>query len=346
MTPTQPTPVEHALLAFGISDAQVRRQPSFSSVVHRVAVGGRQLFMKEHAPEDAPRIELAARLADRLALRGLSSSRFVATNDGELYARSAGTLFTLSETAGERPLGVLDLADHESARHLGEYLSRLHDAFNDAPVVDPPPRQPLWRDSDHHHRVARARAALPDLAPNHTRKTMLDALDEIERTPAAQAPLMTLAERTGVVHGDFWPGNLIVSEPLLSTLAVIDLESACRAPLLLDVAHFADLGFRALAGWRKTQEMDLALATTFARAYAAASLVPVEELRALPDLVVAARGCSILWLVERHLDIGPSASDQLVRNDLCTIQFVPRIAHQWSEHLSATPRSVATVGSR
>ncbi len=340
------TSVERALLAFGISDAQVRRQRSFSSVVHRITVSGRRLFLKEHAPQDAPRIRLAGTLSDRLARRGLSSSRFVATDGGELYARSAGTLFTLSEPAGDRPLSVLDLAEHDSARRLGEYLARLHAVFNDAPAVEPPPRQPLWRDGDHHDRIAWARKALDDLGPGGGRNTMSDALAAIQRTPAAHVCLATLAERTGIVHGDFWPGNLIVREPPLSTLAVIDLESACHAPLLIDVAHFADLGFRALAGWRTTREMNLALATTFARAYAAASSMPVEELRALPDLVVAARGCSILWLVERHLDIGPSASDQLVQNDLCTIRFVTRIAHQWSDHLSATPRSAATVGSR
>jgi Ser/Thr protein kinase RdoA (MazF antagonist) len=346
MTRRRPTPIEHALLAFGISNAQLRRQPSFSSVVHRITVDDRQLFLKEHAPEAAARIELAATLSDRLALQGLPSSRFVATNTGERYARSAETLFTLSERAGDRPLSVLDLADHESARHLGGYLARLHAVFNNAPGLDPPPRQSLWRDSDRHARVARAREALDDLDPNSVRRTMLDALAAIERTPAAQVSLLTLAERTGIVHGDFWPGNLVVREPPLSTPAVIDLESACRAPLLLDVAHFADLGFRALTGWRKTREMDLVLATTFAGAYAAASSMPVEELRSLPDLVVAARGCSILWLVERHLDIGPSATDQLVQNDLCTIQFVTRIAHQWSDDLSATPRSAAMLGSR
>ena len=346
MTPRPPSPIEHALLAFGITEAEVRRQPSFSSVVHRVLVDGRQLFLKEHAPDDAPRIGLATTLSDRLGRRGLSSSRFVATNDGELYARGAGTLFTLSEPAGDRPLSVLDLTDHESARHLGEYLARLHATFNDAPAIVPPPEQPLWRDCDHQDRLAQARAALVNLPPSDRRQAMLDALVVIERTPAARAPLVTIAERTGVVHGDFWPGNLLVKEPPMSTLAVIDLESTCRAPLLLDVAHFADLGFRTLAGWRKTREMDLALATTFARAYAAASSMSLEELRALPDLVAAARGCSIMWLVERHLDTGPSATDQLVENDLGTIRLVTRMAHQWSDQLSATPRPVATLGSR
>jgi Ser/Thr protein kinase RdoA (MazF antagonist) len=269
----------------------------------------------------------------------------VPTRDAELYACREGTLFTLSEPAGDRQLSVVDLGDHDSARRVGAYLARLHGALNSHPVADLPPRSSLWQDSDHDERIAGAREALLELEASPQRRTMFDALAVLDRTPAAREPLATVAEHEGVVHGDFWPGNVIVGEPPLSNLAVIDLESACRAPLLLDVAHFADLGFRSLAGWRKTREMDVALATTFARAYATASSMRLEELRVLPDLVVAARGCSILWIVERHLSFGPSALDQLVQNDLYSLQFVPRIADLWSDALSAEPRPTITVGS-
>jgi Ser/Thr protein kinase RdoA (MazF antagonist) len=323
-------PISRVLAAFGIGDAQVRRQPSFTSVVHRVSTWERRLFLKQHGAEDAPRIRLAADLGGRL-----SSARFVPTADGELYASDGDILYTLTEPAGDRPLSVHDLGVHDNARRLGEYLAQLHETLNRSPVVDPPPSM-LWRDGDQAERIARSRAAIRTRTPSNRRDVMLRALDLVEQTPAARAPLAAVAGRTGVVHGDFWPGNVIVAAPLLSSLAVVDLESACRAPLLLDVAHFADLGFRSLAGWRKTREMDPALATTFARAYAAASSVPSEDLRALPDLLTAARGCSILWLVERHLDIGPNPTDQLVENDLSTIQFVTRIANRWRDDLSAT----------
>jgi len=345
MTPRRSIAIEQALLAFGISNARVRRQPSFSSVVHRISVNGQRLFLKQHAPQDAARIEMAGKLSERLGRQGLHSARFVPTKDNKLYACREGTLFTLSEPAGVRPLNVLDVGDHDSARRVGDYLARLHDALNSDPLVDLPPRSSLWHDGDHDARTARAREALVSLEPSRQQRTMLDALAVLEQTPAARAPLATVAEREAVVHGDFWPGNVIVGVPPLSDLAVIDLESACRAPLLLDVAHFADLGFHSVAGWRKTREMDVALATTFARAYAAASSMPLEELRALPDLVVAARGCSILWIVERHLDIGPSALDQLVENDRQSVQFVTRIADLWSERLSAVSRPTVTLGS-
>ena len=333
------TPIEHVLAAFGITDAETRREPSFTSVVHRISVHGRTLFLKQHPPENAPRILLAAELNDRLGHHGLNTPRSVLTTEHEPYARCQEWLYTLSEPAGDRSLTVVDLGDHDSARRLGEYLARLHAALNGSPAIDPPPST-LWRDNDHLQRIARLRAATSD-----QQVTILRALAVIEQTPAARAPLATVAEHMGVVHGDFWPGNVVVGARPLSTLAVIDLESVCRAPLLLDVAHFADLGFRSLAGWHKTREMDLARATTFAHAYAAAASMPRDELRVLPDLLLAARGCSVLWLVQRHQDIGPNPMDQLIENDLSTLQFVTRIANRWSDDLSTTPRQAAVTQS-
>jgi Ser/Thr protein kinase RdoA (MazF antagonist) len=324
---------DDALRAFGIGDARIRPEPSFSSVLYRISADGRRLFLKEHTPHDAPRIELAAQLSDRLRSHGLIAPHFLRTAEGGLYARSDAALHTLTEPVGDRPLSVADLRDHDSACRLGQYLARVHAALNDPPAPDPPPSA-LWR----HHDPASRHALLPD--------TMLRALAVVGHTPAALAPpLATVAGRIGVVHGDFWPGNVIVGAARLFTLGVVDLESACRAPLLLDVAHFADLGFRSLVGWHKTREMDLSLATTFARAYATASSMPLDELRVLPDLLVAARGCSIRWLAQRHLDIGPNRMDQLVENDLSTIRFVTRNADRWSDQLSATRPAAATVGS-
>ena len=336
MTPVPDAPVEQALAAFGTGRARIRREPSFTAVVHRISHNGKHLFLKRHGPGDAPRIHLAAALSDRLRRHGLSAPRFVPTTAAETYARVREMLFTLSEAAGAHPLSTLDLADQASARGVGAYLAKLHAALNSAPLLDPPLPSALWHDGDQDGRIAEARQRLRALPPSRQRRTMLDALAVVEQTPAARARLATVAERTGVVHGDFWPGNVLVGAPRPSSLAIIDLESACHAPLLLDVAHFADIGFRL-----RTGEIDIDLATTFARAYAEASAMHLEELRALPDLLVAARGCSILWLVERHLGIGPGPTDRLVENDRLTIHVVTRIANRWSDQLSTAPRSAA-----
>jgi Ser/Thr protein kinase RdoA (MazF antagonist) len=334
------TPIEQVLAAFGIGDAEIRREPSFTSMVHRLQVDAQALFLKQHPPGNATRILVAAELGDRLRHHGLNAARPIPTADNEPYTRCGEWLYTLSEPVGDRPLGVLDLGDHDSARRLGEYLARLHAVLNNSSTIDPPPSL-LWQDGDHTERIARLQAATSD-----RHGTVSRALVVVEQTAVARTPLAAVANRTGVVHGDFWPGNVVVGARPLSTLAVVDLESACRAPLLLDVAHFADLGFRSLAGWRKSGEMNLALATTFARAYATATSMPRDELQLLPDLLIAARGCSILWLVERHQDIGPNPTDQLIENDLSTIEFVTRIASRWSEDLLADPEpAAAAVGS-
>jgi len=165
---------------------------------------------------------------------------------------------------------------------------------------------------------------------------MLTALDYVENVAAEQ-----LAEgppaRVGVVHGDYWPGNLLARASDLSDVGVVDVEHSCRAPLLVDVAHFADLAFRRGARTDRL-ELDLRLATAFAQAWADASGYPREELAALPRALVTARATCLLWIIERHVDRGPGPLDRVVSDDLRAIAFVRRSAARWSERLAGSGR--------
>ena len=73
-----------------------------------------------------------------------------------------------------------------------------------------------------------------------------------------------------------------------------------------------------------------------------ATSTAVSELGALPAVLLAARVCSILWIVERRLEAGPSPLDQLVGNDLRTIQFLQSEGDRIS---SALTRPLALTGS-
>ena len=314
-------PVAEALAAFGIPRARVGCEASLASRVYRVVADGRRRFLKEHAAADAVRIDFAAAVGERLRAAGIGAPSYVPARDGSLYAAVGSYLYTLTEPVGDVALSAVDLRDERSARRLGRLLGTIHAALKERPRLEPPPRPALWVDEDQAGRVASARGALLGEPPFPERPIMLEALAAVDDVLPFVSALSSFPP-LGVVHGDFWPGNVVVGGSSLARLGVIDLETACSAPLLLDVAQFADLAFRELTGWQKTTEMDVSLACTFALAWARAASVSVSELAALPAVLLAARVCSILWIVERRLAGGPSPLDQLVGNDLRTIRFV------------------------
>jgi Ser/Thr protein kinase RdoA (MazF antagonist) len=309
--------------SFGIAPTRVMREPSLSSTVHRVESDGEVVFLKRHVGGEPARIRWAAAVAERLRAHGIAAPRFLTTRpDGLPWAVCDGHLYTATTGIDGQRLAERDLAVPATARRLGAFLARVHGVLGGADAIAPPRPAP-WDDRDHPARIARARRELASLPRTPARADMLEALGVLTRH---ESSLSVGCGPDGVVHGDFWPGNLLIAG---DEIAVLDLEYSCRAPLLLDVAHFADLAFRSPAGLPR-----LAPASAFARAYATAAGWDRGALGALPRVLIAARACSLLWIVERHLEDGPSQLDALVAGDLRLVAFVASAADRWARELT------------
>jgi Ser/Thr protein kinase RdoA (MazF antagonist) len=304
----------------------VVRGSSLSSTVYRVDWAGEVVYLKRHAAGDPARIRWAATVGERLGAHGIPAARFLTTRRDDVpWTVCDGDLYTATTGIDGQRLVERDLAAPAMARRLGAFLARVHRVLSGA-GPSAPPRPGPWDDRDHPARIARARRELASLPRTPARADMLHALAVLAEQ---QSSLVVGCGPEGVVHGDFWPGNLLIAG---GEIAVLDLEYSCRAPLLLDVAHFADLAFRSPAGLPR-----LAPASTFARAYAAEAGWAPAALQALPRVLLAARACSLLWIVERHLRAGPSPLDALVAGDLRVLAFVAAAAERWAEDLAGGP---------
>jgi len=347
MTGPRPGPtsvdVEAVLAAFGIGPATVSPEPSLVSVVVRVSTEMGDVFLKEHPASDAAHLSFADTVARRLGQHGIRAPRLLPATTGESFARLGDRLYTLAAAVPGRPLERSRLRDTGAAERVARFAAEVHRALGAPPALATPKRPALWHDGDHQARAAAARHALARLPVDPDRDALVAAATLVEQQPAMQRPLDAVAEPQGVVHGDLWPGNVLTS-PNVTELAVLDLESACRAPVLLDVAHFVDLAFREPGN---PGRLDVARATAFARTWVAAAELPGDVLARLPDMVLAARGCSLLWTAERHLAVGSNPLDPLVADDVARVEHVLAIRERWAEELCADPKAaVAGRGVR
>jgi Ser/Thr protein kinase RdoA (MazF antagonist) len=331
-----------AVLAdFGIGPATVTSEPSLVSSVRRVEVAdGRVWYLKEHPAADESRVRFAGAVAERLAAQGIGAPRLVPCRSGEPYALAEGRLFTLSVGLPGRPLDRAELREPAVAARVAAFVAHVHEALAVPPAAPVPPRPSLWHDGDHAARAAVARRALLGLPADPGRRALVRAMTLVAEQPTLQRALDAAPVPIGLVHGDLWPGNILMGPGPSDELAVLDLENACRAPLLLDVAHFIDLAHRPP---EDAGRVDVARATAFARSYAAAADLAVEALAHLPDVLLAARGCTFLWTAERHLEVGPNPLDPLVADDVARVEHVLSIRDRWSEELSSSTPATAVV---
>ena len=79
---------------------------------------------------------------------------------------------------------------------------------------------------------------LPAVTIAHRFRDDPGAVADLDRLSALRERLAGHGVPQGVVHGDFWPGNLLIADGRIC--GVIDWESArADGPLLRDLAHFA-----------------------------------------------------------------------------------------------------------
>jgi Ser/Thr protein kinase RdoA (MazF antagonist) len=298
--------------------------------VVRVEAEGRIAFLKEYPAALRERIVGTVGLAERLRALGVTAPSFCRTGDGATCALIGDRMFTLGRSVGASSLWQAPLAADPG--RVPRFLAELHAALGvagagwDEPVCEPPA---MWHSFDQLARVE-GLAAQFARAGHAEGDRFLEALDRLRDLDLSVLALHRLPAATGLVHGDFWPGNVIRRR---DGFGIVDLDNAFRAPLLLDVAQYVDLGFARHARDVKVG-LDLGQATRFALRYADHAGFGRDALAVLPDVLIAARICSILWILERHVRSGPSPLDVLVDNDARTLAFLQSHAGEWRERLA------------
>jgi len=185
-----------------------------------------------------------------------------------LSATTEHALRVVSYVPG-RPLEEVE-PNAELAGKLGECLASIGIALRG--FEHPGDRQVLLWDMQ---RAANLQALLVHVPDENLRAEIAGCLDDFSANAAPR--LGTL--RTQVIHNDFNPGNVLVTDSrLVSVAGVIDFGDMIRAPLIIDVAVAA-------AYLRGEDDDVLALLMSFVSGYDSVTHLEDVELELLYDLV-------------------------------------------------------------
>ncbi|MFF3490004.1 phosphotransferase enzyme family protein [Streptomyces sp. NPDC002795] len=168
------------------------------------------------APVDDQVAEFEVELAQRLAGAGCPVAALEPRVEPRTYERDGFvvTLWTYYESVAPPDLPPVDYADA---------LARLHAGMREADA-----QAPHFTDRvAHAQRLLADRERTPDLS-DADRKLLTDAL---------RSTVRTIGERGGgdqLLHGEPHPGNVLGTR---DGILFIDLETCCRGPVELDLAH-------------------------------------------------------------------------------------------------------------
>jgi Ser/Thr protein kinase RdoA (MazF antagonist) len=320
-----------ALARFGVTEAVLGVVPSFSHRVLRVDSPAGVAYLKDYPARNEDRVRQSVALPELLRAEGMNAPLFWRAPDGDPLVAVDERLFTMSRSLGERTLRE----PHSDAVRVRvpEFLAALHARLRRAaaaagPLLD---WSVMWDSFDVPTRLD---AVTAYFVRSHRRwpHQFETAVRYVARLHDEVQSLHAIPTPVAPIHGDFWPGNVIPPRDAGGELGIIDFDNAFCGPILLDVAQYADLGFAVFAGATKTG-VDLERATGFARAWADAAGYSRDVLADLPIVLVAARVCSILWIMESHVAAGPSRLDRLVANDVRTSRYILRNLGWWQERL-------------
>lgn len=249
---------------------------------------GRVVLRRKYPPSDAASIAWEHELLARLKPELPQVVAPMGARDGSTFFVHEGDAVTLVPFVEGRTADRADEPDRLAAARL---LGRLH-ALTFELVV--PPRPGV-------DGLAQLRALNAGALPHDWRRRIeplhREALELVEQ----------LTERAlvrGIVHGDFFPGNVLVRGD--EAVALLDWEEAHRAPLVSELAA---------ATWeftksKATDDFDRDAAARFLRAYRAADgPVPADEDELIVPLIRAKRVLEILrapadrgvdWEYQRH----------------------------------------------
>jgi Ser/Thr protein kinase RdoA (MazF antagonist) len=257
-------------------------------VVH----GPDRYFLRRRSPRyiDPAQITFDHALMRRTAEAGLIGPNPLPTVEGDTVARVGEAVYELHRFIEGMP------ADWTSLEHLREAARTLR-RFHEATSAFNPPMPKDWPRDDAPERIRRGLDELRTVLSDPETRAILDRLaDRTDRIESALPDAAYWSLPTQIVHGDFHPGNVLVTP---QGLGLFDFDCASRQPRIRDLAdgilYFCarrDGPFDASTITRLTRECELDSARNriFLEAYG--PLAP-EELNALP-WVIAAR-----WIYSR-----------------------------------------------
>lgn len=234
------------------------------------------------------RARFSHELLTHLQRRGFPVPTLIAARDGRTLIEREGRLFELFEYVS----GEAYDASLTRTSSAGETLARLHDALTDFTSSIAPPET-----SFHDLRAVRVGLnSIPTVASSHDsvvghEAELLSATqwlheqydaaaDAVNRAGAAEWP-------RGVIHGDWHPGNMLYDDGRVSV--VLDLDSARRAPRVIDVAN-GMLQFSILRGAGEPHAwpafFDEARMRRFLLGYQTVTPLPGPQRSALPGLLI------------------------------------------------------------
>jgi Ser/Thr protein kinase RdoA (MazF antagonist) len=269
--------------------------------VYRVRAGSQKYWVKCYPTGERSAAELDAehRILTVLGQHGIPAPVSVLSRSGRGHVRVGNRFWMVAAELRGGPYPVTGF-DRELIKNAAQFLARLHLAVPDAddlgvrrttaPAVAESGWAAKW--SDLFHRI--------ESTLSEGRGRALAALfwSAFSRCRRELASLQ--GQRRALVHGDFWPGNLLTHGP--QVVGVLDFEASRVDSPAYDVAvalgHFPGGFYRQEV--RRPEAHHLTMPRLFMRAYREVRPMTEEELRLIPAFMKAHILMSALtWLSQR-----------------------------------------------
>lgn len=300
---------------------------------------GRRFFLKGSRHGDPRVVEAEHAVIRHAAAQGLPTPLPLVTADGRSVAVVNGMPWSVYPfIVGETLTGP------ETARSLGRLLAETHRALASCPTMGLAFAEgPLdWSTAAtlaematiEEHIAAREATGTADAFTAFTHEAF-DALRWTLRDAPLPEAFAWLPRQ--VIHGDFYPPNLLCDPPGIP-IAVLDWEFATVRPRVWDVARAIAFTFLGV----HDDPPDVAAARACVTAY--------REIAPLPDDELAAGIALYCWRTAHNLakyrwhdERGPQLTDALAPGDLALVRWLHAHGEAFARYLAGGPNSPPTL---
>jgi len=294
---------------------------------------GRRLFLKGSRHRD-PRVVAAEHIVIRhAAAHGIPTPLPLQMHGGRSVVVVGGTPWS----AYPFVVGAT-LAGPETAAILGGLLAETHRALASCPTANLTFAEgPLdWSTAAtlaemtiiEEHIAVREAVGTADIFDGFTREAF-DTLRQIVRDAPPPDAFARLPQQ--MIHGDFYPPNLLCDPPG-TPAAVLDWEFATVRPRIWDVARALAFTFLGVHG----DPTDFAAARECVAAYRAIMPLPDDELAAGVALYLW-RTAHNLTKYRWHDERGPQPTDAFAPGDLALVRWLHRHGDAFAQYLAGGP---------
>ena len=322
--------------AFGISVPVTVERVHAGYLNHDEAVtlaDGQRLFLKGSRHND-PRVVAAEHVVIRhAAARGIPTPLPRIAPNGRSVVVVDGIPWSVYPFIAGEPL-----TGQQTAATLGTLLAQTHRALADCPTTGLTFAEGTldWSTATtlaematiEEHSAARTVAGAADAFDTFTRAAF-DTLRRILRDAPSPDAFAWLPRQ--VIHGDFYPPNLLCNPPGLA-IAVLDWEFATVRPRVWDIARAIAFTFLGVHG----DSADFSAARTCVAAYRAVAPLPDDELAAGIALYLW-RTAHNLAKYRWHDERGPQPTDALAPGDLALARWLHAHGDVFARYLAGDP---------